>query len=716
MTRLPTLILLAVLSVSCSERPTPPETAPETAPEEKAATYVGSDTCGTCHADAYALWEDSHHAAAMVAVPPGEPAAPVPSRVGDTEMKRVDGVLAIHTQDGTHPVTHTFGITPLQQYLVKGERGRLQAWNRAWDTRPAEAGGQRWFDLYEEAAPQPGEALHWQGRGQTWNHMCADCHATQLVKGYEPASDTYNTTAAEMTVGCEACHGPGSSHAADPATYSLLPWPDANKLVDTCAPCHSRRAEIAEGFQPGASFLDHYSPVTLDPPLYTTDAQILDEVYVWGSFASSRMYAAGVTCSNCHEPHSARVRLQGDALCTQCHNPSGNAAFPSLTRARYDDPDHHFHAQDSAAARCVTCHMPERTYMSVDPRRDHGFRPPRPDLGEDVRTPCVACHDDRTNTWAADIIADRLGSERAANLAEALHRGEETDLVALADDATTPSALRATALARLSEGRAWVGRSAIYKGLADDDAFVRLGAVRAMARVPEHKRPAQLRRALADPVRAVRHEATVQALALTTAPLPAHARAEYIATQMLNADTPEAHVNLAMLHTHEADHSAAEQALNQALVIEPKFVPALVNLAELYRQTGRDHASEPLLSKSAETGSAEAAYAYGLWLVRQNRAADALAQFGVASTRAPQNPTYVYALVLALQNLGREDEAMSTLTTALNRTFADSADLLFLAAALNRDAGNLAEAAHWAERLAGLGDPRGDALRQQLGR
>ena len=712
MTRLPKLILLLLLSAGCSEQ----QGVAQPPAEPAAATYVGSERCGTCHEDAYTLWAGSHHAAAMVALPPGKPAAPVPSTAGSSEVRRVEGVLAIHSPDGTHPITHTFGITPLQQYLVAGERGRLQAWNYAWDTRPAEAGGQRWFDLYEDAAPEPGEALHWLGRGQTWNHMCADCHATQLVKGYELATDTYSTTAAEMTVGCEACHGPGSSHAAEPAGYSLQPWPDANRLVDTCAPCHSRRAEIAEGFQPGEAFLDHYAPVTLDPPLYTTDAQIQDEVYVWGSFTSSRMYDKGVTCSNCHEPHSAGLRLQGDALCTQCHNPAGNAAFPSLSKARYDDPAHHFHPPATEAARCVTCHMPERTYMSVDPRRDHGFRPPRPDLGDDVRTPCVLCHDDQTNAWAAGIIADRLGPQRTPNLAEALHRGEESDLAQLAIDSATPSALRATALARLGEGSAWGGRNAIYRGLADDDAFVRLGAVRAIARVPEQERPAALRQALNDPVRAVRLEATVQALALTTAPLPEPARAEYIATQTLNADTPEAHVNLAMLHTHEADHTAAESALEQALRIEPAFAPALVNLSELYRQTGRDQTSEPLLSRAADTGSAEASYAYGLWLVRQKRGADALQQFNAASSRAPHNPQYVYALVLSLQNLGRRDEAMATLTSALDQTFAESADLAFLAAALNRDAGNLAEAARWAERLVALNDPRGNALLQQLQR
>ena len=111
-------------------------------------------------------------------------------------------------------VTHTFGVHPLQQYLVALPGGRLQALGIAWDTRRQEEGGQRWYALYPDNPPRPGESIHWTGRDQNWNFMCAGCHSTGVVKNYDPASDRYRTRWAEISVGCEACHGPGAAHVA----------------------------------------------------------------------------------------------------------------------------------------------------------------------------------------------------------------------------------------------------------------------------------------------------------------------------------------------------------------------------------------------------------------------------------------------------------------------------------------------------------------------
>src|SRR5262249_20683160 len=103
---------------------------------------------------------------------------------------------------------------PLQQYLVPFPDGRLQALGIAWDTRPKEQGGQRWFHLYPGLNVRAGEAIHWTGRDQTWNFMCAECHSTELLKGYDAAINRYHTTWSEIAVGCEACHGPASAHVA----------------------------------------------------------------------------------------------------------------------------------------------------------------------------------------------------------------------------------------------------------------------------------------------------------------------------------------------------------------------------------------------------------------------------------------------------------------------------------------------------------------------
>ena len=162
----------------------------------------------------------------------------------------------------------------------------------------------------------------------------------------------------------------------------------------------SERARI------GGPFLDDYEPDLLLPGLYYADGQIDGEVYVYGSFTQSRMYRHGVRCSDCHDPHTLKLRATGNALCVRCHSPDGNPRFPSLQKKVYDAPEHHFHPPGSPGAACVACHMPARTYMQLDRRRDHSLRIPRPDLTLEIGTPnaCTGCHQDRDARWAADFL------------------------------------------------------------------------------------------------------------------------------------------------------------------------------------------------------------------------------------------------------------------------------------------------------------------------
>ena len=134
-----------------------------------------------------------------------------------SEFFRRDGKFIVRTDgpDGQladFEVRHTFGVYPLQQYLLELPGGRLQALSIAWDARPREAGGQRWFHLYPDERIDHRDELHWTGRQQNWNFMCADCHSTNLQKNYDAASNSYATSWSEISVGCESCHGPGSEH------------------------------------------------------------------------------------------------------------------------------------------------------------------------------------------------------------------------------------------------------------------------------------------------------------------------------------------------------------------------------------------------------------------------------------------------------------------------------------------------------------------------
>jgi hypothetical protein len=82
-------------------------------------------------------------------------AAPL-SFAGETTSFRRDGDRFLLTSEGLDgaphelPVRYTFGVWPLQQLLVPGDRGRLHSPLVSWDSRDAATGGQRWFRLRPE--------------------------------------------------------------------------------------------------------------------------------------------------------------------------------------------------------------------------------------------------------------------------------------------------------------------------------------------------------------------------------------------------------------------------------------------------------------------------------------------------------------------------------------------------------------------------------------
>ncbi len=339
----------------------------DTTSSTQESTYLGRDACLACHQAEFDAHAGSHHDLAM------QPAT-AETVLGDfdnAEFVYFGVVSRFFTRDGNfyiktdspdgglreYRVEYTFGVDPLQQYLVALPGGRLQALPLCWDTRPRAEGGQRWFHLYPDEAILPGDELHWTGRNQNWNFSCAECHSTNLHKGYDLSTDTFHTTWSEVDVSCEACHGPGSGHVAwaeeagegankadalDAGLVINLPDEDGGKWrflpgaptavrstprsvrteVEMCARCHSLRAALTDEYQHGAPILDSHRVSLLTAPEYFPDGQVLEEDYVYGSFLQSRMYAAGVTCTDCHDPHTAQLRATGDALCFQCHQPT----------------------------------------------------------------------------------------------------------------------------------------------------------------------------------------------------------------------------------------------------------------------------------------------------------------------------------------------------------------------------------------------------------
>ena len=711
------------------------------APARAAASYVGRASCASCHAAEAAAFEGSHHDLAMqpasAATVLGDFAEVTFTHYDVTSTFFRDGERFVVRTDGPDgvlrdfPIAYVFGVTPLQQYLIDLGGGRLQALSVAWDAREREAGGQRWYHLYPHERVPAGDELHWTGPQQNWNHMCAECHSTHLQKGYDSAQDRFATTWAEIDVACEACHGSGSQHVAwargDAAFAELgqvpgkgLPvafderrgvaWgrhPDTgqpvrnaprttSKELDTCARCHSRRSTFAEDFVPGRSLLETHWPALLTDGLYHVTGRMQDEVYNHQSFLLSRMHAHGVTCSDCHEPHSGRLRAPGNAVCTQCHDP------------RYERPEHHRHAPGSAAAQCVACHMPTSTYMGVDVRHDHSFAVPRPDLTERFGAPnaCNDCHRDQTPAWAHQAIEAWHGPVRtdrypwAAAFAAARRgaAGARDLLATLLADPELPAIARATALHQLPEPLDATAVAALVAACGHPEPLVRWAAAEraADAGAPIAALEEPLRRLLTDPVRGVRIGAAWALRSSDRSRWPAEARAEfaaafaaYEAAQRSQADRPEGRLNLGNLALDRGDRATAAADFEAALRLMPTFLPARINLADLQRTTGDETACERTLRAGLALAPdhPDLLHALGLCLVRQQRLAEALSPLGAAARGAPARARYAYVHAVALHEAGRRSEALATVEAAHSR-HRDDPDLSELLADYRWQAGD----------------------------
>ncbi len=743
----PILFLLLALGAALGCGPAEERTsAVAPAPPEPAApVFVGGAVCAECHPNETERWRGSHHDRAMET--PDAVLAPFAGESFEkdgetTTFFRREGrpAVRVRSADGDErdlEVAWTFGFDPLQQILVPTEGGRLQALDVAWDARPAAAGGGRWFSLHPDEVVPPGDVLHWTARSHTWNSACAECHSTDLRKGFLPDEARYDTTFEEPDVSCEACHGPGSAHVeaaraggsgglvaalendgewTRPPGASIAqrsaPPPARRREVDTCARCHARRSTILEPYAHGLPFLDTHRPALLDDDLYFADGRMREEVYVWGSFLQSAMYAAGVTCSDCHDPHALSIP-DPDAACARCHDPE---VFASRS--------HHHHPPASEAARCVSCHMPATVYMGIDARRDHSLRVPRPDVAARAGAPdpCSACHGDRGAAWAAETL-ERWGGPRSAesHWGDVLHAGRQglpearNALLELAGEPAQPGIVRATALRLLVRGADPRSPAALVRAAADAEPLLRLAAAEASRALPPHERLAVARPLLADPLRAVRIEAA-RALAATPARIwPPGARAavaaplrEWREAQAVSADAPESHVNLGGLHAELGELAEARREYERALEIEPLFEPARVNLADLARREERDDLAEEILREGLERAPQSAAlrHSLGLTLVRLGRLPEALDELGRAAALDPGTSRYAYAWGLALHESGEPARALEALEAAHERHPGDPA-LLEALASLHARAGNPEEAARYTTRLEALrgGDP-----------
>lgn len=728
-----------------------------------ARAFVGSASCGQCHAGHATRWAHSHHALAM------QPATAA-TVLGDfadvtfehegvtTRFSRRATAFVVRTEgaDGAladFEVKWTFGLDPLQQYLVDLGRGRLHALDIAWDARSKEQGGQRWIHLHPADKVGPSDPLHWTGANLQWNHMCAECHSTNVHKGYDAATDTFATTATEHGVGCEACHGPGERHLAwagleasqrqrdaarglvvqlpKPAAFvfeagartakRVAPVPPIE--VEACARCHSRRTTTTLDYEHGKPLLDTHLLALLEDSLYFPDGQIQDEVFEYGSFVQSKMFHAGVTCSDCHDAHAGGLRAPGNELCVRCHD-----------RTYFDQPAHHHHAVGTKGATCVECHMPERHYMVVDPRRDHSIRVPRPDLAvvHGTQDACTMCHTDKKPKWAADAVATWRGQDAAplpehwtAAIAAGRARSPRAGSLLLAalrhDD--WPAIVRGTAASLLGDhGGEEVDRS-LAAAARDPSPLVRLGAVLGLrGRAPE-LRVALLGPLLADPIATVRQSAAF-ALADCEALLTGDTRTAFVAAarehdeaQRANAERDWAWVNRGLFAAQQGQLAEAERNYRKALRLDAGSVRAASNLADLLREAGRDDEGEQVLRAAmlAAFDDRPLQHVLGLLLVRRGSRDEAVQLLRAAATGSDADPRFGYVAAVALVEAGRVDEGIAILESVQRRD-PWNRDVLEALVAFTRQHFGSFRAIPWARQLRELapGDVEVQAMLREL--
>jgi len=670
-------------------------------------TFVGKEQCFDCHKAAYDLWTGSHHDKAMAV-------ATDSSVLGDfnnsefesfgftSRFYKKDRKFYVYTKGpggdpGEFEITHTFGYTPLQQYLIPFENGRYQCLPITWDTEKKE-----WFHMVEAVYGEeiaPNDWLYWTNNGQNWNGMCAECHSTNLKKNYDPVKKTFNTTYSEINVSCEACHGPSSKHVEWANLPEMARSTDTNfdlivqtsnlnnkQYVDLCAFCHSRRTSLGDFTHGNGSVMDNMIPTLLDHN-YFPDGQILEEDYVYGSFTQSKMYNTEIMCNDCHNVHSGKLAFDGNELCAQCHLPE-----------TYDSYNHHFHKYEDEkgepivlkdktikvgeGALCINCHMPARYYMGNDLRNDHSLRVPRPDLTMSIGTPnaCNGCHQDKSAKWSDDSITKWYGIKRKPHygtvIAAARERkpGTDADLLRIAADDLYLPIVRATSISYLENYRSEEINKSLKLLLQDPEPLIRYTASRIFVTSDLNDHLQTMIPLLNDPVKAVRTQAALRLTEIPADQFPQNKKAllnnvllEYKSAMEYAADFAGGRQNLGIMYANTGQLNEAVSQYKEAIDIDSLFFPAKVNLAMVLNQQGKNDEAElvfkDIIKKNPEF--IDAYYSLGLLLAEDKKYDEAIVYLKEAAVLMPERSRVFYNLGLILQFQEKYSEAERELKQAL---------------------------------------------------
>ena len=712
-------------------------------PCEPIAVFAGGKSCIECHQKEYRLWKGSDHERAMAVASDSSVAgnfnnAELSFNGKSSKFYKRDGKFFVFTegQGGImkeFQITHTFGVRPLQQYLIPFENGKYQCLPIAWNTIQ-----KKWFHMaamvYKPEDLKPDNWLYWTNQAQNWNSMCAECHSTNLQKNFDLKKKSYTTTWSDISINCEACHGPGSLHNEWARLPEMGRPLDINaglivktskitsrQYVESCAPCHARRSSMGSYDYSHNEFLNYANPQLPTAPTYNIDGQFLDEDYEYGSFTQSKMYMKDVRCGDCHDPHSLKRKFEGNALCSQCHRPE-----------EYDTPNHHMHKLKGETgtsfrnargellgpgdgALCRDCHMPGRYYMGVDKRFDHSLRIPRPDLSLKLGTPnaCTNCHDNKSNEWSLQWVNKWYGERKKPHygsiLAEASagKTGADSGLLRMINSNLYPEIIRATALGYLSGYQSIRAQNAMRKALNDPDPLLRHAAAENFMTPDSLALFRALVPLLYDPIKSVRIEAanrlaTCNRQSFNEIQYRSFVAAldEYKKSLEYVADFPTGRYNLGNYYSKLNDFSGAEENFKEAIVIDNLFYPAKTNLAMIYYKQGKADLAAALFQDLIinHPDATDGYYYLALLYGEQQKYPEAIALLETASTKPGDNSRILYNLGLLYQMINQIDKS----ETALKRGLVidpGNFDLLYALFVLNLKQNSPAKAAVYIEQL-----------------
>ena len=661
------LIIIGLFNFSCQS--TDNNTSKDNSLANRTMEFTGSESCKSCHEQEYALWKNSHHDLAM--------------QIADSSMvlgnfnnisfsnKEVnyrffkngnDFYVNTEGENGEYEdykIAYTFGVYPLQQYLIEFPGGKYQCLLAAWDSKD-----NKWFALQPDLTIHHDEWMHWTGGSMTWNNMCADCHSTNLHKNFDTITDTYHTTYSIINVSCEACHGPSSEHIAfyeNREEYEGQKPPELymgkvvapKEIVQKCARCHSRRSQLTDYFDYEGHFLDHYNPSLIVDPVYQLDGQINDEDYVYGSFVQSKMYRNGVSCKDCHDMHSLKLKKEGNNLCLSCHEP------------KYNEYEHHFHKANTEASLCINCHMPGKYYMGNDFRRDHSFRVPRPDQTVIYNTPnaCNGCHTDKSAQWVSNFINEKYGDKRPEHFSDNLlagYHGNTDAFYRVFSQYNYPEIIRATALEAYTNTQLSSEQiNVMLRFVNDSSALVRSQTILALDKLNQYDFSENIKPLLTDSIRWVRINAarylSMRNISIDENQSFKKAHHEYLDMLKVNADFASGQHQIALFEQAKGNTDAAINAYKKAIKIDNYYNMSRLNLALLEYTRGNSNEAEKLYSKVIEQ---EPDYSYpyfmlGLLYNEKGNTDESLKYLELATQKQPviERAFYNYALKLQEKEL-----------------------------------------------------------------